>query len=104
MAQFDVCRLHASRSGKSEPRFVLVMQCDLMSDLYTTIVAPLADEGLLPELHRLRPIISVSGKRWRVIMDRLSVISRKSLGDVVGSVPECEYELRRALDIVFLGV
>jgi RNase P/RNase MRP subunit p30 len=52
----------------------------------------------------LRPEFQISGKRYRLITDRLSVLARKDIGAVVTSASNREWDIRRALDLVFVGV
>jgi CcdB protein len=104
MRQFDICRLRSASSGKRTTSLVMVLQADLLDTIDTCVVAPLAPSDALPAIHRLRPEFQISGKRYRLITDRLSVLARKDIGAAVTSASNREWDIRRALDLVFVGV
>ena len=104
MRQFDICRLR-QREGQRRPvELIVILQSHLFTDLDTRVTAPLVPMERLPPLHRLRPQFAVGRKQHRLIVDRLSVLSTRDIGAVVGSAIEHEYDIRRALEIVFMGV
>ena len=104
MRQFDICRLRAGASGRRRTELLVILQANLNSDLDTRVVAPLVTGDALPAIGRLRPTIEFDGRPYRLISDRLSVLHRKSIGACVGSCADNEYDIRRSLDIVFVGV
>ncbi len=104
MQQFDICSLRPTTRGRERTDLVVILQANLNSDLDTRVVAPLMDESALPAIGRLRPKIEFDGKSYRLISDRMSVLAVKSIGPRVGSCAGSDYEIRRSLDIVFLGV
>ena len=110
MRQFDICRLRANTRPIAEAEttsrtaFIVILQADLNSDLDTRVVAPLVAEDVLPAIGRLRPTIHHAGRDYRLLSDRLSVLNAKSIGARVGSCADREYDIRRSLDIVFVGV
>jgi hypothetical protein len=104
MRQFDVCRLRNAGRGANATGLVLILQADLMSDLQTCVVAPLVSLEALSAIRKLRPEFEVGGKRYRLICDRLSTLERRHIGAVVGSLKPHEWDIRRALDLVFVGV
>ena len=104
MQQFDICRLRPVPSGRKRTDLVVILQANLNSSLNTRIVAPLVPEDALPAIGRLRPKIVFDGQSYRLISDRLSVLNVKSIGMCVGSCAASDYDIRRSLDIVFMGV
>ena len=104
MRQFDICQLRPIGKAGTAVELVVVLQADLVSGLKTRVVAPLTTEAILPAIARMRPAIEHDGTLYRLIADRLSVISVKSLDKTVGSCPDREWDIRRALDLVFVGV
>jgi hypothetical protein len=104
MQQFDVCRLRAAGGAKRSTTLVVILQADLLDAIETCVVAPLVPLDALPAIPRLRPEFQVSGKRYRLITDRMSVLSRKDIGTFVASARDREWEIRRALDLVFVGM
>jgi CcdB protein len=105
MRQFDICRMKAPASqAKSKAPLVIILQSNLTSDLATRVVAPLVPETDLPAIGAMRPSISFQGRKFRLIVDRLSVVSTASIGEALGTAANKTYDIRRALDIVFVGV
>jgi hypothetical protein len=103
MRQYDICRLLPSGPGATGPDLVVVLQSDLLSEIKTRVVAPLAAERALPALARLRPAITHRGRRYRIVVDRMNVVASSALGEVVGSAASVDYEIGRAIDGVFMG-
>ncbi len=104
MQQFDVCRLRPATKGDRSPGLVVILQADLMDSLQTRVVAPLVGLDALPAIARMRPEFDVSGKRYRLVADRMSVLRSQDIGTVIGSLKHREWDIRRALDLVFVGV
>ena len=104
MQQFDICRLRPAAGNKRTTALVMILQADLLDSIETCIVAPLVPLDALPAIARLRPEFQISQKRYRLITDRLSVLARKDIGSVVTSAKPREWDIRRALDLVFVGV
>jgi CcdB protein len=104
MRQFDICRLRAAPGTKRSTSLVIVLQADLLDGVDTCVVAPLVPLDALPAMPTLRPEFQVGSKRYRLITDRMSVLARKDIGAVVVSVRTREWDIRRALDLVFVGV
>ena len=104
MQQFDICRLKGARGARRTAGLVLILQADLMDLLETRVVAPLVPIGAIPAMAKLRPEFVVDGKRLRLVADRLSVLVRSDIGAVVVSARDREWDIRRALDLVFVGV
>ncbi len=104
MRQFDVCRLRPMTGSKRTTSFIIILQADLLDAVATCVVAPLALSSALPGLGKLRPEFIVVGQSYRLVVDRLSVILRKDISTVVASAKDREWDIRRALDLVFVGV
>ena len=104
MQQFDVCRLRPIGGAKRAVALVVILQADLRDTVETCVVAPLVPIEALPAIPRLRAQFQISGKRYRLIADRLSVLARKDIGAVVASAKDRKWDVRRALDLVFVGV
>ncbi len=103
MRQFDICRLKPAQPGGSPPELIVVLQSDLLSDLDTRMVAPLAKERELPSIGRLRPTVTHRGRRYRIVIDQMNVVGVRSIGEVVGSAASADYEIGRAIDGIFMG-
>ena len=103
MLQFEIWRLLAPPGESRNAPRVVVLQHPHLRDLETCVVAPLRTLPELPALGRLRPEITVGRKRYRLIVDRLSVVSRKVLVERIGSAEQCAEPIKRALDELFYG-
>ena len=75
-----------------------------MSSLETRVAAPLVLINAIPAIARLRPEFVVAGQRRVMVADRMSVLPCKDIGTVVTSARDREWDIRRALDLVFVGV
>lgn len=97
MRQFDVVRLTGGQLG-------VLLQADLLDDRETRIVAPLFPSSAIMPTPVLHPLINVGRRRYLMATEKMSVVAKGAIETVLGSVADREYEIRRALDIVFIGV
>lgn len=96
MRQFDIVRLH-------DRQLAVLLLSDLLDERQTRIAAPLIpnkDLKLTPKLHLK---IMVGRRAYILATEKLSAIDRSEIASIVGSVATRDYEIRRALDIVFSG-
>jgi toxin CcdB len=105
MAQFDVHRNPNPASAKTSP-FLLDVQSDLLNELSTRVVVPLAKLDLIGNkpVKFLNPVFVIEGEKYAMITPEMAGIPVKRLGPVHTSLSEMRAEIIRALDIVFLGV
>ena len=108
MKQYDVCPAagHGLNVGTGSPasrRYVVVLQHRVLSDLETVVVAPLFPAGQLPPIRNLRPAISIERRDYLVAIDRLASLPKRQLRAPVASMDAMDYDLRKALDLVFAG-
>jgi toxin CcdB len=97
MRQFDVVRL---RDGT----LVLLLQADLLSDVNTRVVAPLIEAKRIKPVAKLQPIIRIGRTPYVALVDKMSAIMTAEIRAVVASKRDQEWDFRRALDLVFVGV
>lgn len=102
MAQFDLSR---NPRSKTYP-FLLDVQADLLRDLASRVVVPLAP---LPKLRgkplaRLNPVVSIAGREYAVLFQELAAIPAKALGETVGNLRSRRAELIAALDLLLTGI
>ena len=102
MAQFDLFQNPRSRAYP----FLLDVQADLLRDLASRVVAPLAPVSKLrgKPLARLNPIVSIAGRDHAVLFQELAAIPTKALGSTVGNLRGRRDDLIAALDLLFTGV
>lgn len=97
MRQFDIVEL-------SDKSFAIVLQADLLDLVGSRAVAPLVRDALLVAMPKLRPIIRVGRRDYHMMTDQLGAVMKVDIVRVVASARDREGEIRRALDMVFVGV
>jgi toxin CcdB len=102
--QFDIHRNPSLETSQWAP-YLLVLQSDLLSDLQTTVVAPLvhAKEFGRPAT-TLNPVFDVQGERVVLSVAELAGVSGKQLGERVGSLAARRHEIIAAIDLLFTGI
>ena len=68
--------------------YLIVLQSDLISDLTSTIVAPLVPLAALKGARRLNPVVSVDGSEYGLAMHELFAIDRRMLRAAVANLGE----------------
>jgi toxin CcdB len=100
MAQFDVYRL-----GSGGVEFVLDLQDEMLDNLSTRVVAPLAlPETVGPPMKTLNPRITVGGVDCILLTHLLAAIPVAALGNPVGSASSQRDAIVAALDLLFSGI
>ena len=101
MAQFDVYR--NPRRG-SYP-LLLDVQADIMAQLATRIVVPLAERAGYAgaPMTRTSPIVTVDSREYVAVMPLLAAIAKTSLGPKVGSLANRRADLIHAIDLLVAG-
>jgi toxin CcdB len=94
MARLDVRRLTQVR-GVS---LVVEMQAELLEDIKTVIVAPLAPVQQLPPISEVNPVFEFDGRQLALRLEQLISIPRARLGASAGNLLAYEYQIMRALD------
>jgi toxin CcdB len=104
MARFD---LHQNPSRRSRDRvpYLLDVQADMLADLATRLVAPLipkSEHG--PVAQRLNPVFKVGAKQYVMATAEMAAISRKDMGERVGSLSAHSTEILDAIDFLVSGI
>jgi toxin CcdB len=100
MAQFDVYRL-----GREGVEFVLDLQDEMLENLSTRVVAPLAlPETVGPPMKTLNPRIAVGGLDYILLTHLLAAIPVTALGNPAGSASSQRDAIVAALDLLFTGI
>lgn len=104
MARFDVYANADQQSRRLYP-YLLEVQADLLRDLPTTIVIPLALPATVDDLptSHLNPEFAITGKRVLAMTQELSAIQRRALGKQVASLAEHQQAILGALDLLLSG-
>lgn len=100
MAQFDI--YPGTREGAD---FLLELQDNLLDDLSTRVVAPLAAEATLgPAMRILNPRLVIDGTPYLLLTHLLAAIPKKNLGQPVRNVSSQRDAIIASLDLLFTGV
>lgn len=97
MRQFDIVRL----TGKE---LCIVLQHDLLADRRTRVVAPLLRHSAVIATPRLHPRLRLGRPEYFIATEQIGAVEVSEIERVVGSAEDLQYEIRRALDVVFSGV
>lgn len=100
MAQFDIY------PGMAEGcDFLIDLQGNMLDELSTRVVAPLAAaETLGPPMRTLNPRIVIDGTPYILLTHLLAAISIKNLGKPVGSGKPQRDEIIGSIDMLFTGI
>lgn len=104
MRQFDVLHNPHPETASWAP-YLLVLQSDLLSELRTTVVAPLvrpADFGRPAQV--LNPVFEVRGEPLVLSTAELAGVSAPILGEKVASLAGRRNEIIAAIDLLFTGI
>ena len=104
MTQFTIYANTSTQTKQLYP-YLLELQSNLLSDLATCVVAPLAPVGKhsQPAMTRLTPAITIAGEDYLMQTMQLSAIARKQLGKTVGDASANSHEIIAAIDFLISG-
>ena len=105
MAQFDVYDNPSKATCKAYP-YILELQNDVISEITTRIVVPLADNRYMSneEFKELTPKISYEDKELLILIPQIASMSTNSLKNPVGSLSHLRDEIISALDFAITGI
>jgi toxin CcdB len=105
MSQFTV---HKNKNPKSKSAFpyLLDVQSDLLADLQTRVVVPLAKLTALRKkpMKDLTPVVDIDGGKYLLLVPQLAGIAANELGPAVSNVSSHRDEIVAALDFLITGV
>jgi len=105
MSQFGV---HKNKNPKSKAAYpyLVDVQSDLLSDLSTRLVAPLAKLTALRKkpIRDLTPVVEVAGAKYLMLTPQLAGVAVNELGPIVGDVKAHRDEIVAAVDFIITGV
>ncbi|HEX9812682.1 MAG TPA: CcdB family protein [Burkholderiales bacterium] len=105
MSQFSV---HKNKNPKSKSAFpyLLDVQSDLLADLQTRVVVPLAKLTALRKkpMKDLTPVVDIDGGKYLLLVPQLAGIAAAELGPAVSNVSSHRDEIVAALDFLITGV
>jgi toxin CcdB len=100
--QFDVFANPDAHEAAYRPLLV-VLQSDLVSDLRSTIVAPLVRRQDMTGAQRLNPLVAVGGEEFWLATHELFALDRRMLHKMIVSLAERRDDIIAALDMLFTG-
>lgn len=105
MPQFTVYKNKNPKSKSAYP-YLVDVQSDLLSDLQTRVVIPLAKLTALRKkpIRDLTPVLDVEGAKYLVLTPQLAGVSKQELGTPVAIVSAHRDEIVAALDFLIIGV
>ncbi len=100
MAQFDIY------PGTGEGcKFLLDLQDNMLDELSTRVVAPLAAADVVgPPMRILNPRITIDDNPYILLTHLLAAISKSRLGRPVGSARSQRDEIIGSIDLMFTGI
>lgn len=103
--QFDVYKNQNAASSKRFP-FLLDVQAELLDDLQTRVVVPLADKRWFAGkiLSQLTPVFTVQGTEVVALTPQIAGIAKRELGAHAGNLSAHRHDILSALDLLLTGV
>jgi toxin CcdB len=101
MARFDVYTCNR----KTTHKYLLDVQADILQDLKTRVVVPLAEKKMAAheKMDMLKPVIDIDGQPYTLMTTELAAIPASYLDQRVGSVENHRHTIVKALDFLFQG-
>jgi toxin CcdB len=105
MGQFSVFKNKNPRSKTAFP-FLVDVQSNLLAELQTRVVIPLAKSPELAKkpISTLSPLVEVQGQKYVLLTPQLAGISRSDLGAEVTNIAEHRDAVIAALDCLITGI
>lgn len=103
MKQFDLYRNTNPRTCEVIP-LLLDVQSDLLVSLNTRMVIPLGRPQGLAGINRLLPEVTVDDQRLLLLTPQMAGISRRELGEPVGSLAHLHRDIVAAIDLLISGI
>jgi toxin CcdB len=103
MAQFTVYQNANTQTKKLFP-YLLDVQSDLLNELQTSVVVPLALANKKTKtISRLTPQLKINGENFIMLTPQLAGINKKDLGKIVTNLSESRNEIISAIDFLITG-
>lgn len=105
MAQFRVYE-NSNRATKQRIPYLLDIQSDLLDDLQTTVVIPLALKSTIGKaaMTKLCPLIEIEEREFVVLTSQIAGVDRKVLGKEIGDFSHYRAEVIAAVDFLISGI
>jgi toxin CcdB len=100
--QFDVVANPDADDARHRP-YLVILQSDLVSNLRSTVVAPLVARNDMVGARQLNPLVTVDGLEYWIAVYELFAIEQHMLGPKIASVADQRDALVAAIDFLFTG-
>jgi len=100
--QFDVVANPDPLDAAQRP-YLVILQSDLISDLASTVVAPLVTRENMRGAQRLNPILSIEGREYWMATHELFAVDQRILRGRIITLADHRDAIMTALDFLFLG-
>ena len=100
--QFDVVANPDPIDAAQRP-YLVILQSDLISDLTSTVVAPLVTRENMRGAQRLNPVLPIEGREYWLATHELFAVDQRMLHGRVATVADHRDAIMAALDFLFLG-
>lgn len=101
--QYDLCQ-NPDRNSRTRVPFLIVLQSDLLQPLETVVVAPVVPETPSSSVAKLNPVLTIDGKRYRVLMQELAGVPRNRIGEPLQNLASRHADFIAAVDLLFTGI
>src|SRR5688572_28295058 len=102
--QFDVVANPDPLETVHRP-YLINLQSDVVSELTSTVVAPLVPHAQMKGAQRLNPVVTVNGAQFWLATHELFAIDRRMLkSDAIDNLSADRDAIVGALDLVFTGI
>ena len=100
--QFEVVANPDAEDAQHRP-YLVILQSDLVSNLRSTIVAPLIARKEMLGARQLNPLVTVDGREYWIAVYELFAIEQRMLSPKVASVGDQRDAIVGAIDFLFTG-
>ena len=105
MQRFHAYELRSANGPASYP-LVLNVQSELVDDLHTRVVVPLARATVFrgKGINRLMPILEIEGESWVMLTAQLGAIRVRDMGVEVADFSDNRFTIIAAIDVLLSGL
>jgi toxin CcdB len=104
MPQFDI-HARPGRHPDDPLHYLLNLQADLLDDLQTRLVAPLARlDAVKAPVRTLNPRIDIHGQSFLLLTHLSAAVPLRTLGATIGNAKGQRAEIIMALDLLITGI
>ena len=105
MSQFTIYNNKNPKTRKTFP-YLLDIQSDLLDQIVTTVVIPLAHYSTVKNqiITKLCPVVEINGSKYTALTQQLAGIDRNLLGSEVINISNYRTEFIDAIDLIISGI